>query len=106
MLAGKPVSPARRVSGLFAGRQDGFASAGILALRLLEVRLGIVSVHTGDDVEEPSIQPLGTLEEAPSSPDRLDWRRRDRIVITLAVVLTLVVFTIVFSSEHLILLHA
>ena len=100
MLAGKPVSPARRKSGLFAGRQDGFTSAGILAPKLLEADLGIVSVHTGDDVEEPSIQPLGTLEEAPPSADRLDWRRRYRSIITFPVVLTFVVLTVVFTLAH------
>ncbi len=59
-----------------------------------------MSVHTGDDVEEPSIQPLGTLEEAPSSTDRLDWRSRYRSIVSFPVVLTFVVLTLVFTLAH------
>jgi len=88
-----------------------------LAPKLLEERLGIVSVHTGDGVEEPSIQSIGTLEEAPppalgrqtkadesddrpSSADRLDWRGRYRSSVSFLVVLTFVVLTLVFILAH------
>jgi|GEM_PF-218857 len=81
-------------------QQDDFASAGILAPKLLGVGLGIVSVHTGDDVEEPSIQPLGAIEAAPSPTDRLDWRSWYRTIISFPVVLTFVVLTLVFTLAH------
>jgi hypothetical protein len=86
-----------------------------LAPKLLEERLGIVSVHTGDGVEKPSIQSIGTLEEAPPlskhtqadesddrppTADRLDWRGRYRSSVSFLVVLTFIVLTLVFILAH------
>ncbi|HEX9112197.1 MAG TPA: hypothetical protein VF845_12015, partial [Terriglobales bacterium] len=76
---------------------------------------GIVSVHAGDGVENPSIQPIGTLEEAPplgshaqadesndqpSPAERLDWRGRYGSSVSFLVVLTFLVLTIVFIMAH------
>jgi len=86
-----------------------------LAPKLLEEHLGIVSVHTGDGVEKPSIQSIGTLEEAPPlskhtqadesddrppTADRLDWRGRYRSSVSFLVVLTFIVLTLVFILAH------
>jgi hypothetical protein len=82
-----------------------------LAQKLLEACLGIVSVHARDDVEKPSIQPIGTLEESPPPPshaqadesngqpspaERPDRRGRYRSSVSFLVVLTFVVLTLVF----------
>ncbi len=61
---------------------------------------GIVSVHTEDGVEKPSMQSIGTLEEAPSTTDRLGWRGRYRSSVSFLVVLTFIVLTLVFILAH------
>ncbi len=90
-------------------------TAGILAHKLPEARLGIVSVHARDDVERPSIQPIGTLEESlplgshaqadesngqPSPAERPDWRGRYRASVSFLVVLTFLVLALVFIMAH------
>ena len=74
-----------------------------------------MSVHAGDVVEKPSVQPICTLAEAlpaskqtkadesrdrPSSADRLSWRGRYRSRVSFLVVLTFLVLTIVFIMAH------
>lgn len=72
-------------------------------------------MHARDGVDKPSIQPIGTLEEAlplgshaqadesndqPSPAERLDWRGRYRSSVSFLVVLTFLVLTIVFIMAH------
>jgi hypothetical protein len=86
-----------------------------MAPKLLEARLGIVSVHARDGIDKAFIQPIGTLEEVPppgshaqadelndqpSPPERLDWRCRYRSSVSFLVVLTFLVLTIVFIMAH------
>jgi len=73
----------------------------------------MVSVHTGDALEKPSIPPIGTLEEAPLGSDnqadkmedqpcpanRLDWRGY-RAGVSFLVVLTFLLLTLVFIMAH------
>src|SRR5258708_39710413 len=73
----------------------------------------MVSVHTGDALEKPSIPPIGTLEEAPLGSDnqadkmedqpcpanRLDWRGY-RASVSFLVVLTFLLLTLVFIMAH------
>ncbi len=84
-----------------------------LGTTIAEIMRGMVSLHTGDGVQKPSIQSIGTLEAPstkaagvhnleflPSIPHSSDWRERYRSSVSFLVVLTFVVLTLVFVMAH------